>query len=122
MHCPAPKKRYLADPPKMQAIWSSAAATDSHPPIISQVEPGLAATSGTIMRRRLFGDFLGRHPRSQFDQLERARMIVAPEHRAIGADPVYEILSGPLTRSFRDADRKRGAAGKEWAAVVDAGG
>src|SRR3546814_9083650 len=61
-----------------------AAATDSHPPIISQVEPGLAATSGNIMRRGLFGDFLGRHPRSQFDQLERARMIVAHEHREIG--------------------------------------
>src|SRR3546814_5064632 len=102
MHCPAPKKRYLADPPKMQAIWSSAAATDGHPPIISQVEPGLAATSGNIMRRRLFGDFLGRHPRSQFDQLERARMIVAPEHREIGADHVDDILAGTRQRAFWD--------------------
>src|SRR3546814_5289202 len=102
MPSPAPKKRYQSGPPKMQAIWSSAAATDSHPPIISQVEPGLAATSGNIMRRRLFGDFLGRHPRSQFDQLERARMIVAPEHREIGDDHADDILAGQRQRALGD--------------------
>src|SRR3546814_19716761 len=93
MPSPAPKKRYQSGPPKMQAIWSSAAATDSHPPIISQVEPGLAATSGNIMRRRLFGDFLGRHPRSQFDQRERARMHVPPEPRENGDEQVDEPLA-----------------------------
>src|SRR3546814_18213976 len=104
MPSPAPKKRYQSGPPKMQAIWSSAATTDSHPPTISQWLPGLAATSGNIMRRRLFGDFLRRYPRCAFDQPERARMIVALEHREVGED------------------RKRVVEGKSVSVRVDLGG
>src|SRR3546814_2084655 len=86
MPSPAPKKRYQSGPPKMQAIWSSAATTDSHPPTISQWLPGLAATSGNIMRRRLFGDFLRRYPRCGLDQPARARLIVPLDHREVGDD------------------------------------
>src|SRR3546814_3391239 len=100
MPSPAPKKRYQSGPPKMQAIWSSAATTDSHPPTISQWLPGLAATSGNIMRRRLFGDFLRRYPRCAFDQPERARMIVALEHREVRSEEHTSELQSLMRTSY----------------------
>src|SRR3546814_19520391 len=81
--------------------WSSDVCS-SDLPTISQWLPGLAATSGNIMRRRLFGDFLRRYPRCAFDPPERARMIVALEHREVGDDHVDDILAGQRQRALGD--------------------
>ena len=98
---PAPKNRYHSAPPMMQATCSTAAASVNPPPMVNQTEPGLRATRpiialecDLIRSRRLGRDIFFGNAGGEFDQLERAVVVVAFEHREIGDDHIDDILAG----------------------------